>query len=99
MSVDEFAALCKVAQPPEALPEALRALYWDARGDWNQAHKVAQAATTPEGSLVHAYLHRKEGDQGNARYWYDRAGRPVHKGTLAEEWRAIASELCERTRA
>ncbi len=97
MSIDEFAAVCREAQAPASLPESLRALFWDARGDWDKAHAVAQGILTPEGSLIHAYLHRKEGDLGNARYWYDRAGRPVPRGTLAEEWRAIAMELCART--
>lgn len=32
----------------------------------------------PEGSWVHAHLHRKEGDQGIAAYWYGRAGG-VHR--------------------
>jgi hypothetical protein len=94
MTVDEFVAACRDKQPPADLPQALVALYWDARGDWARAHSVAQEIASPDGSLVHAYLHRKEGDQGNARYWYDRAGRPVYKGTLDEEWRAIAGELC-----
>jgi hypothetical protein len=97
VSIDEFLTICQDAQPPAALPDSLLALYWDARGNWDQAHKVAQGIATVDGSLIHAYLHRKEGDPGNARYWYDRAGRPVHRGTLAEEWRAIAEELCART--
>ena len=95
MTIDEFVAVCSSGQPPATLAKPLAALYWDARGDWAKAHEVAQGITSAEGSLIHAYLHRKEGDQGNARYWYDRAGRPVHKGTLDEEWRAIAAELCE----
>jgi hypothetical protein len=94
MTMDEFVSLCRDEQPPAALPGPLAALYWDARGDWAKAHSVAQDIATPQGSLIHAYLHRKEGDHGNARYWYDRAGRPVHKGTLDEEWHAIARELC-----
>lgn len=94
MTIDEFAAVCRSGKPPATLAKPLTALYWDARGDWARAHEVAQGITSTEGSLIHAYLHRKEGDQGNARYWYDRAGRPVHGGTLEEEWRAIAAELC-----
>jgi hypothetical protein len=98
VSIDEFVALCEKDQTPSALPDGLLALYWDARGSWDKAHMVAQGMTGADGSLIHAYLHRKEGDQGNARYWYDRAGRPVHAGTLAEEWRALAEELCRGTR-
>ena len=94
MTLDEFVAACAAPEPPAALSDSLRALFWDAKGQWARAHQVAQGITTREGSLIHAYLHRKEGDQGNARYWYDRAGRPAHPGTLEEEWRDIASELC-----
>ena len=46
-----------------------------------------------DGSWVHAYLHRKEGDQGNAGYWYDRAGRPFCKESLQAEWETLVSEL------
>ncbi len=98
MTIEEFLGACQKAEPPESLPEPLRALFWDARGDWDRAHALAQATHTATGSLVHAYLHRKEGDPSNARYWYGRAGRPPHGGALDEEWRAIARELCEQTR-
>ncbi len=94
MTLDEFVAACALPEPPESLDAPLRALYWDARGDWKPAHAVAQEIATPTGSLIHAYLHRKEGDQGNAGYWYRRAERPPFRGTLEAEWRAIAAELC-----
>ena len=97
MTFDEFEAICNEAQPPTNLSGPLAALFWDARGEWDKAHAAAQAIASPQGSLIHAYLHRKEGDQGNARYWYDRAGRAVFRGTLEEEWRAIATELCARS--
>jgi len=42
---------------------------------------------------VHAYLHRKEGDQGNAVYWYGRAGKPVCRELLDAEWLNIARDL------
>jgi hypothetical protein len=44
-------------------------LWWDGKGDWTRAHESAQRDEGIEGSWVHAYLHRKEGDQGNAAYW------------------------------
>jgi len=94
MTMDDFVKACASASPPKGLEEPLLALYWDARGEWEKAHAVAQGIQGPVGSLVHAYLHRKEGDQSNARYWYGRAGRPVPGGALEEEWKAIAAELC-----
>ena len=56
---------------------ALTALWHDGKGDWEGAHTVAQDITSPDGSWIHAYLHRKEGDPSNAGYWYRRAGKPV----------------------
>ena len=42
-------------------------------------------------AMVHAYLHRVEGDLGNAAYWYNRASRPVRQTEcLQEEWKELA---------
>ena len=76
---------------------ALLALWWDARGDWDRAHQIAQDVVGRDGAWVHAYLHRKEGDQGNAAYWYQQAGRPVERGELGAEWEGIVAELLSRT--
>jgi hypothetical protein len=92
MSVDEFRQLTK-GQPPPGLAGALLALYYDARGDWEAAHESAQGEETTNGAWVHAYLHRKEGDLGNAAYWYRRAGRPLPKCAMEAEWEQIAGEL------
>jgi hypothetical protein len=81
------------AVPPSGLDAPLQALWLDARGDWARAHELAQVAGGRDGAWVHAYLHRKEGDEANASYWYGRAGRPAATGELAAEWRAIAREL------
>ncbi len=75
----------------------LLALWWDARGDWEKAHAVAQEdVDTPEGAWVHAYLHRKEGDTMNAAYWYRWAGQPVANDDLAAEWERLVEALLER---
>jgi hypothetical protein len=74
----------------------LKALWHDARGDWEAAHEAAQAIEDETGAWVHAYLHRKEGDASNAAYWYRRAGRDVVRGVaLEEEWARIAAALLE----
>ncbi len=82
--------------PSSTLSEPLKALWWDAKGDWEQAHEVCQSAGSKDGDWVHAYLHRKEGDPGNAAYWYNRAGRPVFRGALEEEWTAMVTILLEQ---
>jgi hypothetical protein len=92
MSIDEFRALGADGDPA-GLSGALRALLHDARGDWTGAHDAAQSEETPDGAWVHAYLHRKEGDAGNAAYWYRRAGRPFPACSLEAEWERIAAGL------
>ena len=97
MTLEQFrkSAAAPSASLPAGLAPALLALWLDARGDWAGAHEESQADRTRDGSWVHAYLHRKEGDLGNARYWYSRAGRPAAEGSLEEEWAAIARTLLE----
>lgn len=89
MTLDEF----RQREDPDNLSEPLRALWHDMRGNWDEAHRVAQDVDDETGAWVHAYLHRKEGDLSNASYWYRRAGRPVATGSLEEEWRSIVSAL------
>ncbi len=81
------------AAPPPGLGGALRALWLDAAGRWDEAHAAAQAAGGKDGAWVHAYLHRKEEDEMNAGYWYVRAGQPAATGALAAEWEAITRAL------
>jgi len=93
MDLQDFRRSILEAQPPEGSSLALQALRWDARGDWHKAHDCAQAREDAAGNHVHAYLHRKEGDIGNAGYWYRRAGKPAASGSLDAEWQAIAEAL------
>ena len=98
MTLDEFRASLAAPHPPSDLPPALAALWRDANGDWDGAHNLAQGDEGGHGDWVHAYLHRKEGDAGNAAYWYRRAGKPAARTTLAQEWDEIAKTLLgERT--
>jgi hypothetical protein len=79
--------------PPAGLTMAAQALWWEAKGDWHEAHKCAQQQGDAEGAWVHAYLHRVEGDLRNAGGWYGRAGRPMSTAPLKEEWETIARAL------
>src|SRR5580658_2003870 len=76
MTLDDFRLSLTATEPPAGLTHALAGLWWDARGDWTRAHESAQQDEGVEGAWVHAYLHRKEGEQSNAAYWYRRAGKP-----------------------
>jgi hypothetical protein len=92
MDIADFRASLAASAPPDCTL-ALQALWFDAKGDWQKAHELAQADEGPAGDWVHAYLHRKEGDAFNAGYWYRRAGKRAAKGALAEEWAEIATAL------
>ena len=93
MTLDEFRATLAASTPPAHLRAVLVALWHDGRGDWHDAHRVAQDVEDENGAWVHAYLHRKEGDLGNAQYWYRRAGKPAATGSLESEWADIVARL------
>jgi hypothetical protein len=93
MTLSQFRETLTCSDPPPGLSAALTALWHDGRGDWGAAHQVAQDITTAEGSWIHAYLHRKEGDAANAAYWYRRAAKPIASATLEAEWEAIVTAL------
>ena len=93
MDLTAFETSLESAAPPQELSKPLQALWQEAKGAWDEAHNLAQADKGPDGSWVHAYLHRVEGDLRNAGYWYRRAGRPESNDALRDEWRAIATAL------
>jgi len=93
MTLSEFKKSVQQSVPPGNLSILLQALWFDAKGNWDTAHQLAQEDETSEGSWIHAYLHRKEGDLGNAGYWYHRAKQPVCNKSLSEEWEEIAAVL------
>ncbi len=97
MTPKEFRSTLSFSNPPGGLSKLLEAMWYDAKGNWERAHDIAQDISSRDGSWVHAYLHRKEGDHGNAAYWYRRAGRPVPHSTLDEEWEEIVAIWLRRT--
>ena len=100
MEFRTFKASIKHDAPPEGIERALQALWHQAKGDWHEAHRLAQAQDDETGAWVHAYLHRAEGDNANSGYWYRRAGKPHSSALLNEEWEEIVSALLRnRTRA
>jgi hypothetical protein len=93
MTADEFRATVGNQIPPEGLSVPLLALWWDAKGEWTEAHQLVDELETADGMAVHAYLHRKEGAASNADYWYARAGREFHRPALEAEWEALVAGL------
>jgi len=88
-SIDKFRESLKNNQPPDGLTELLHALWWDAKGNWRRAHETAQNISNANGAWVHVYLHRKEGNEGNAEYWYSHAGKPKCTKSFDGEWEQI----------
>jgi hypothetical protein len=95
MTLAEFSSLSS-REALATLSPLLRALWHDAHGDWDEAHRLAQDVDDRDGAWVHAYLHRKEGDPANAAYWYGRAQQPVATDALETEWERIVSDLLGR---
>ncbi|SFK14776.1 hypothetical protein SAMN04487925_12030 [Bradyrhizobium sp. cf659] len=95
MNVAAFIASLDGAAPAPDLNAPLAGLWWAAKGDWDRAHKIVQDESSREAAWVHAYLHRVEGDLGNAGYWYRQAGQPTAKDSLEAEWQRIATALLE----
>ena len=89
----EYKASLSGAGPAPDLAAPLAALWWAGKGNWGQAHKIAQDEDDASSAWVHAYLHRVEGDLGNAGYWYRHAGQPVASDSLETEWQRIVSAL------
>lgn len=94
MTLEEFKQALTTAQISlTSLPAPLKALYHDKMGNWDAAHEILEHAIDKNSAWVHAYLHRKEGDINNARYWYRRSEKPEFQGGLDEEWEHIATQL------
>jgi hypothetical protein len=93
VSMVDLRASLSDAAPASTLDPPLAALWWAAKGDWDQAHKIVQDESDRNSAWVHAYLHRVEGDLGNAGYWYRQAGQPAARDTLEAEWERIVAAL------
>ncbi|PVH26389.1 hypothetical protein [Sphingobacterium corticibacter] len=88
-TLTEFKHSLVQSAPPSAWSAALKALWYDGKGDWRTAHDLVDQLSDRESAHVHAYLHRVEGDQWNADYWYNRAKKPSYVGSLEQEWEEL----------
>lgn len=90
MTFNDFKQSLSSAKPPIDCPILVKALWHDAKGQWDEAHDIAQAREgTRDYDRLHAYLHRKEGDQWNAGYWYRRARAEMPSYSLEQEWEEL----------
>ncbi len=84
-----------LSQNPEKISSSpeLYALWLDGHGHWEQAHDQVDQLPGKSAARVHAYLHRKEGDQWNADYWYRRAGETRPSSSLEKEWEDLVQKF------
>lgn len=95
MTPQAFQLTLSRAAPPRDLDAPVAALWWAKKGDWEKAHRLVMDETSREAAWVHAYLHRVEGDIGNAHYWYRQARRRSADGDLDAEWESIVAALLD----
>jgi hypothetical protein len=93
MTYNQFKETLSLESPPDNLSGYLKALWFDGKDNWEKAHNIIQDIEDKTASWIHAYLHRKEDDIGNADYWYHRAGRKRPAISLQEEWEEIVKVL------
>ena len=93
MNLHEFKQSLHIPNCPTDASLYLKALWYDAKGNWEKAHELIQDLPDKTASWIHAYLHRKEGDSWNADYWYSKAGRKRPSVSVEVEWEHIVTEL------
>jgi hypothetical protein len=93
MNFEEFHETLSATEPPGTIKGHLLSLWYDAKVDWEKSHTIIQDINDTDAAWIHAYLHRKEGDNGNADYWYRRAGKRRPAISFDEEWKLIVKAL------
>ncbi len=96
-TVGEFKNSLQFKEPPGSLSAHEMALWWAGNGDWERAHDIVQEMNDQPSSLIHAFLHRKEGDLSNASYWYGKAGSVMPKVSLDQEWEDLVTGFLARS--
>lgn len=93
MILQDFNNSLNANNPPAHASVYLKALWHDAKGNWDKAHELIQDLPDKNASWIHAYLHRKEGDLFNADYWYSKAGKKRPSLSLEEELEQLVTAL------
>jgi hypothetical protein len=93
MNVEDFHKSLSAVAPPSGTSDYLQSLWHDGKGNWEKAHTIIQDMEDKTASWIHAYLHRKEGDEWNAQYWYNKAGKKMPAESLDKEWEGIVKAL------
>jgi hypothetical protein len=78
--------------PNSPEPRGAMAGLWFYFDCFEQAHQTADACENSDGYYWHALVHRREGDSGNAAYWFRKVGVHPAYPRLAEEAAAIINQ-------
>jgi hypothetical protein len=89
----EFKNSLSLEEPPDDFSVYEKALWYSGKDEWEKAHNIVQDLNDKSSALVHAFLHRQEGDLSNAKYWYDRAGSRMPSISLDEEWEELVGKF------
>ena len=93
MHYEDFIKLTKESHPPDSLTGIHLSLWYAYKDNWDMSHRIVQDINTQTASWIHAYLHRVEGDLGNANYWYNRAGKKSSNESLEIELNNIIKSV------
>jgi hypothetical protein len=93
MNKEEFKLSLKQPKCPESIRGIPRVLWLAGRNEWEKAHQLVQDIQSNDAAWVHAHLHRQEGDNWNADYWYKRAGKTRPQSSIKEEWEKLVEIL------
>jgi len=96
LNYNQFLETLENGEPEIGWSEGLKAVWFDAIGDWEASHDIAQEMHNDLGSWIHAYLHRKEGDEWNAGYWYKKANKPFPKISFEDELESIVEWILKQ---
>ncbi|PSL46426.1 hypothetical protein CLV51_103404 [Chitinophaga niastensis] len=98
MELATFMTSLKEDHPPKGSSVYLQALWLDKKGNWTAAHDLIDNLPGRDAARLHAYLHRAEGDEGNASYWYNKAGEKKPAYDLEKEWEILLEKFLSFSR-
>lgn len=90
-----FISSLSMDEPPAGLSVYEKSLWFAGKGDWDKAHELIHEVDDKQAARIHAFLHRKEGDLSNARYWYTKAGTQIPELSLEEEWESLVANCIQ----
>jgi len=92
MTFEDFMISLQKSAPASKMSTPLQALCYEKNGDWSKAHSLVDPSSDKRDKQIHAYLHRREGDDWNANYWYERAGETFPNNSLEQEWEKLVKD-------